>query len=53
MLSAFILFRVFDILKPLGLRRLEALGGGPGIMADDVAAGILTNAVLQLWRLLI
>lgn len=53
LLAAFILFRFFDILKPLGLRRLEALGGGPGIMADDVAAGVMTNIVLQLWRLLI
>lgn len=53
LLAAFILFRFFDILKPLRLRRLEALGGGPGIMADDIAAGIVTNVLLQLWRLLI
>lgn len=53
LLAAFILFRFFDILKPLWLRRLEALGGGPGIMADDIAAGIVTNVLLQLWRLLI
>lgn len=53
LLAAFILFRFFDILKPLWLRRLEVLGGGPGIMADDIAAGIVTNVLLQLWRLLI
>lgn len=39
-LSAFILFRVFDIWKPYPIRRLEALESGLGIMADDVLAGI-------------
>ena len=36
---SFILFRLFDILKPYPARRLEALRGGWGIMADDLAAG--------------
>ena len=36
------LFRVFDILKPPPVRSLERLPGGTGIMADDVAAGILS-----------
>src|SRR5438105_13969700 len=39
-LSAFILFRVFDIWKPYPIRRLEALESGLGIMADDGLAGI-------------
>ncbi len=36
---ALILFRAFDIGKPFGIRRLEALPGGRGVLADDVAAG--------------
>ena len=40
-LIGFFWFRVFDILKPLGIRRLESLGGGWGIMADDLGAGCL------------
>ncbi|WP_246029379.1 phosphatidylglycerophosphatase A family protein [Pedobacter nototheniae] len=43
-----ILFRFFDILKPLFIRRLEALPGGWGVMADDVLAGVYANLVLQL-----
>lgn len=39
----FILFRIFDILKPFPLRRLETLPSGLGIMADDIAAGIYAN----------
>lgn len=39
-LSAFILFRAFDIWKPYPIRRLEALDSGLGIMADDVIAGV-------------
>jgi phosphatidylglycerophosphatase A len=39
-LSAFILFRVFDIWKPYPIRRLENLESGLGIMADDILAGI-------------
>jgi phosphatidylglycerophosphatase A len=50
LVSAFILFRFFDILKPPPIRRLQGLGGGVGVMADDVVAGIFTNVVLQLWR---
>lgn len=36
---ALILFRLFDIAKPFGIRRLEKIGGGRGIVLDDVAAG--------------
>jgi len=49
---AFILFRFFDIVKPLGIRRLEKLKGGWGIMADDVAAGIYANVVARLFYVL-
>lgn len=44
----FILFRFFDILKPFPIRKLErSLGGGWGIVLDDVAAGIYANIVLR------
>ena len=38
-IAALALFRLFDIAKPFGIRRLEALRGGLGVVADDVAAG--------------
>ena len=47
-IAALILFRFFDIVKPLFIRKLEALPGGWGVMADDVLAGIYANIVLQL-----
>ncbi len=47
-LLGFLLFRFFDILKPLGIRRLEAFPAGWGIMADDVAAGLVSLAILEL-----
>ena len=47
-LAGFILFRVFDILKPPPVRQLERLPEGTGIMLDDVAAGVYALAVMQL-----
>ena len=47
-LAAFVLFRFFDILKPLGIRSLEKLPGGWGVMGDDLLAGLYANLVLQL-----
>ncbi|WP_214070522.1 phosphatidylglycerophosphatase A [Mucilaginibacter sp. dw_454] len=44
----FVLFRFFDILKPLFIRKLEALPGGWGVMADDLLAGVYANLVLHL-----
>lgn len=46
MLASLILFRFFDIVKPLGVRKMEQLGGGLGIMADDILAGIYGAMVL-------
>ena len=54
-LAGFILFRVFDILKPPPVRQLERLPEGIGIVLDDVAAGIYALVVMQLllhWGLL-
>lgn len=47
-LVALALFRFFDILKPLGIRRLEKLPSGWGVMADDVLSGVYSLAILQL-----
>lgn len=44
----FILFRFFDIAKPLFIRRLEKIKGGWGVMLDDVLAGVYANIVLQI-----
>lgn len=52
LLAGFVLFRFFDILKPPPIRGLQALRGGLGIMADDLAAGLITNVILQIWRTL-
>jgi len=46
-IAAFVLFRIFDILKPI--KKLEKIEGGMGIMADDLLAGILTNVLLQIY----
>ena len=46
--AAFLLFRALDILKPWPIRQYERLPGGYGVMADDVAAGVLGAAVLNL-----
>ena len=46
--AGFILFRGFDIVKPPPVRQLEKLPEGTGIVADDVAAGILALAIMQL-----
>jgi phosphatidylglycerophosphatase A len=47
-LAAFVLFRFFDIVKPLGVRKMENFKGGWGIMADDILAGVYGFIVLQL-----
>lgn len=49
MLLGFIIFRVFDIFKPLGIKRLQQLPGGQGIVFDDIAAAIATCLLLHLW----
>jgi phosphatidylglycerophosphatase A len=46
-LAAFLLFRLFDIWKPLGARESQALPGGWGITADDVIAGVTACAALH------
>ena len=47
-LIGFVLFRIFDVIKPFPARRLEALHGGLGVMADDAMAAIYANVSLRL-----
>ena len=42
------LFRLFDIVKPFPLRRLERFPGGLGVVADDVGAGFYALAALTI-----
>lgn len=44
----FILFRIFDIIKPYPIRWLQNLAGGLGIVADNCVAGIYTNLLIKL-----
>jgi len=48
MLAGFALFRLFDILKPFGIRRLQAYPGGIGVVLDDLAAAFAVNLTLRL-----
>ncbi len=49
--AGFLLFRIFDIIKPYPAGRLEALHGGLGVMADDAMAAVYANLSLRavLW----
>jgi len=47
LLTGFAANRVFDILKPFPINRLQRLPRGWGIMADDVAAGLASAAVVR------
>ncbi len=50
LVMAFFLFRFFDVVKPPPARRLERLGGGDGILLDDVVAGLYGLATMWLLR---
>ena len=56
-LLGFLFFRLFDITKPFGIKALEKLPGGFGIVLDDVMAAIYANLALQavarIWVLLV
>ncbi|HHF52638.1 MAG: phosphatidylglycerophosphatase A [Candidatus Aminicenantes bacterium] len=51
-LSAFFLFRFFDIIKPLFIKKAEKFSKGWGIMLDDIVAGIYTSIILNIVILL-
>jgi len=50
---AFIAFRIFDIIKPGPVRKMENIPGGWGIMADDVMAGIMAYFVVLIFNVVI
>ena len=52
-LLSLLLFRLFDIYKPLGIRATEKLPGGWGMMADDILAGIYSMLIIFAINLLI
>ena len=47
-ITAFFLWRIFDVTKPAPARNLERLKGGLGIMIDDVISGIYTLIIMHL-----
>ncbi len=51
--AGFFLFRIFDIIKPYPIRKLEGFPRGWGIMADDIGAGLASAAVLRLILLIL
>jgi len=45
--AGFMLFRIFDVIKPFPASRLEQLPGGVGVMADDAMAAVYANLALR------
>lgn len=48
MLAGFVLFRCFDILKPLGIKKIQRLNGGLGVVLDDIVAAFVVCIILHL-----
>jgi phosphatidylglycerophosphatase A len=53
LLAGFLLFRIFDVLKPFPARRAERVSGGWGIMLDDLVAGVYSLIALLLIGLIL
>uniref|UniRef100_A0A7C4XKU4 Phosphatidylglycerophosphatase A n=1 Tax=candidate division WOR-3 bacterium TaxID=2052148 RepID=A0A7C4XKU4_UNCW3 len=51
LIATFIVFRLFDIIKPFPLRKLEKLPDVWGVMIDDLGAALLTTIVVLLLKL--
>ena len=49
---AFLIFRIFDVVKPYPIRKLQNIRGGLGIMIDDLIAALYTNIVLHLIKMI-
>lgn len=47
-IAALILFRIFDIIKPFPICRIQNLKGGMGIFMDDILAGVMSNVLVRL-----
>lgn len=52
LLLSFFIFRFFDIIKPIPIKRIENFPGGWGIMTDDIVAAIYTGVVVNLYLIL-
>ncbi len=46
-LAGFVLFRIYDVIKPFPAGRMERLHGGLGVMADDAMAAVYANLTLR------
>ena len=53
LLTGFVLFRIFDIIKPFGVYKLQKFPGGWGILLDDLLAGLYANICLEMLILFI
>ena len=53
LVTAFLLFRVFDIWKPFPARQLQEMHGGVGVMLDDLIAGAYALALIVTSRALV
>lgn len=57
LIAGFLLFRLFDILKPFGIKRIQHLPSGIGILSDDLLAGLyallIINAALFMFPVLL
>jgi len=47
-IAAFVIFRIFDVLKPSPIRECELIPGACGILGDDLVAGLMTGVLLQI-----
>lgn len=52
LIAGFVLFRIFDIIKPWPASSFDRMQNGAGVMLDDLAAGIYANLLLQFIRLI-
>lgn len=53
LIAAFVLFRIFDTIKPFGIKKIDVkLHNGWGIVLDDVASGILANLLIWVYILI-
>ena len=50
LVAGFVLFRVFDVLKPFPANDAQRLPGGAGVMVDDLIAGLYALLLLLLAR---
>lgn len=49
--AGFVLFRIFDILKPWPIRHFESFDGGMGVMLDDIMAAVYSTLCLAVFYL--